>query len=113
MGLRRFELNETEKSALQSAVIKMQKDWAKALMMANPSKGNLVAFDEGLLASPPKGLEYGYVPIAVKQYMSTSSAQAKPTPKATSPSTPVVSPSQQAPQASAPKNVTITCSKGK
>jgi len=82
-------------------------------MMANPSKGNLVSFDVGLLASPPKGLEYGYVPIAVKQYMGTGSVQARPTPTPTPSATPVVSPSQQAPQTSVPKNVTITCSKGK
>jgi hypothetical protein len=38
-------------------------------MMANPSKGILVAFDSGLLTSPPPGLEFGYVPIVSKQFM--------------------------------------------
>ena len=68
-ALQRFELNESEKSKLQIAVIKMQKDWAKTAMMANPSKGILVAFDSGLLTSPPPGLEFGYVPIVSKQFM--------------------------------------------
>jgi hypothetical protein len=112
-ALQRFELNETEKSALQSAVIKMQKDWAKSPMMANPSKGNLVSFDVGMLASPPKGLEYGYVPIVVKQYMGSGSVQARPTPTPTPSATPAATPSQKPAQTSVPKNVTITCSKGK
>lgn len=112
-AFQRFELNETEKAALQAAAIKMQRDWAKAPMMANPSKGNLVSFDMGLLASPPKGLEYGYVPIVVKQYMGSGSVQARPTPTPTPSATPVVSPSQKAPQSSLSKKITITCSKGK
>ncbi len=72
-ALQRFELNESEKSNLQGAVIKMQKDWAKTAMMSDPSKGSLVTFDSGLLTSPPPGLEYGYVPIVVKQFMSAAS----------------------------------------
>jgi len=96
-ALQRFELNETEKAALQLAVIKMQKDWAKAPMMANPSKGNLVSFDEGLLASPPKGLEYGYVPIVIKQYMGSGLIKVTPSP---TPSPSLTS-------------LTITCIKGK
>ena len=72
-ALQRFELNESEKSNLQSVVIKMQKDWATTAMMADPTKGSLVTFDSGLLTSPPPGLEYGYVPIVVKQFMSANS----------------------------------------
>lgn len=88
-ALQRFELNESEKSKLQGAVIKMQKDWAKTAMMAEPSKGSLVTFDSGLLTSPPPGLEYGYVPIVVKQFMSansplTSTPAATPEPSSTS-----------------------------
>ena len=79
-AFQRFELNETEKVSLQSVVIKMQKDWANSPMMANPSKGKLVSFDSGLLATPPKGLEYGYVPIVIKQYMGTEPVKIKPTP---------------------------------
>jgi hypothetical protein len=87
-ALQRFELNESEKANLQSAVIKMQKDWANSPMMANPSKGKLISFDSGLLASPPKGLEYGYVPIVIKQYMGSGSnkvnTSTKPNPSASS-----------------------------
>jgi hypothetical protein len=70
-ALQRFELNESEKRNLQIAVIKMQKDWTKTALMADPSKGKLVAFDPGLLTSPPQGLEFGYVPIVSKQFMAT------------------------------------------
>lgn len=80
-ALQRFELNESEKNSLQGSIIKMQKDWAKTAMMADPSKGSLVTLDSGLLTSPPPGLEYGYVPIVVKQFMSADS------PLTTAPST--------------------------
>ena len=72
-ALQRFALNASEKKNLQKAVIKIQKDWARSPMMANPSKGSLVSFDSGLLTTPPKNLEYGYVPIVIKQFLSTKS----------------------------------------
>jgi len=111
-ALQRFELNESEKANLQSAVIKMQKDWANSPMMANPSKGKLVSFDSGLLASPPKGLEYGYVPIVIKQYIGSGSNKANTSTKPT----PLASPTPSAPptpSAAAAKKTTITCIKGK
>ena len=87
-ALQRFELNESEKSNLQSAVVKMQKDWAQTAMMADPSKGSLVSFDSGLLTSPPPGLEFGYVPIVIKQFMEPGST-ATTTPKPTATTAPV------------------------
>lgn len=70
-ALQRFDLNELEKENLQKAVIKIQKDWARSPMMAKPSKGSLVSFDSGLFTTPPKNLEYGYVPIVIKQFLSS------------------------------------------
>ena len=121
-SFQRFELNESEKANLHTAIIKMQKDWAKSPMMAEPSKGSLVSFDSGLLMTPPKGLELGYVPIVVKQFMSsdstpivTPSAKPTPTPRVSpTPSTtptPIVTPSAKPTPAA--KKVTITCVKGK
>ena len=72
-ALQRFALNASEKKNLQKAVIKIQKDWARSPMMASPSKGSLISFDSGLLTTPPKNLEYGYVPIVIKQFLSTKS----------------------------------------
>lgn len=113
-ALQRFELNDSEKGNLQTAVIKMQKDWAKSPMMAEPSKGSLVSFDSGLLTSPPKGFEFGYVPIVIKQFMSSEATPivtptAKPTPTVTP--TPIETPSAKASPVA--KKVTITCVKGK
>jgi len=66
-SLQRFEMNAAEKAAIQSAVEKMQREWSNFAMMKKPSSGTLVSFDEGLLVTPPKGLEIGYVPIVVEQ----------------------------------------------
>jgi hypothetical protein len=43
-------------------------------MMKDPTVGSLVSFDEGLMVTPPKGLEIGYVPIVVKQKAADKSA---------------------------------------
>jgi hypothetical protein len=43
-------------------------------MMKDPTVGSLVSFDEGLMVTPPKGLEIGYVPIVVKQKAANKSA---------------------------------------
>jgi len=69
-ALQRFDLNTSEKANLQSAIIKMQKEWARSALMSEPTKGSLATFDQGMLVTPPKGLEYGYVPIVIKQYIS-------------------------------------------
>lgn len=69
-AFQRFELNQSEKSSLQTAAEKMQKDWAHSAMMLCPTKGTLATFDSGMIVTPPKGLELGYVPIVIKQYAS-------------------------------------------
>jgi hypothetical protein len=66
-SLQRFEMNAAEKAAIQSAIEKMQREWSNFAMMKKPTSGTLVSFDEGLLVTPPKGLEIGYVPIVVEQ----------------------------------------------
>jgi len=111
-ALQRFELNESEKSKLQAAVVKIQKEWSRSPMMASPSKGSLISFDSGLLTTPPKNLEFGYVPIVIKQFISSEST---PTSKSTSTPTPSPTPSPTAKSALAPvvSKITITCKKGK
>jgi hypothetical protein len=52
----------------------MQKEWNNFAMMKDPTVGSLVSFDEGLIVTPPKGLEIGYVPIVVKQKAADKSA---------------------------------------
>lgn len=77
----RFELNESEKTNLQAVAVKMQKSWANSAMMDAPSKGTLNKFDSGMMVTPPKGLEFDYVPIVIKQYMASTSITQSPTPK--------------------------------
>ena len=109
-ALQRFELNDTEKENLQAAVVKIQKDWSKSAMMAEPSKGSLVSFDSGLLISPPKGLELGYVPIVIKQFMSSESRPlATPVPTPISPAKSSNIPAS----GSTVRKTTIECIKGK
>ena len=115
-ALQRFELNATEKTNLQAAIVKMQKDWAHSAMMADPTKGTLATFDQAMVVTAPKGLEYGYVPIVIKQYIATeNSAPAvtvSPTPTPT-PTPTVVATPKASPTKVAQKAVTITCLKGK
>jgi hypothetical protein len=73
-SLQRFEMNAAEKAGIQGAIEKMQKEWNNFAMMKDPTVGSLVSFDEGLIVTPPKGLEIGYVPIVVKQKASDKSA---------------------------------------
>jgi hypothetical protein len=65
--VQRFKWTPAEKAAMQSLVVKMQRQWASNPMQSAPSGGTLASFDKGILVKPPKGLEYGYVPIVVKQ----------------------------------------------
>ena len=73
-SLQRFEMNAAEKAGIQGAIEKMQKEWNNFAMMKEPKVGTLVSFDEGLMVTPPKGLEIGYVPIVVKQKAADKSA---------------------------------------
>jgi len=36
--------------------------------MSAPSSGSLVTLDPALLVTPPRGLDYGYVPVVIQQY---------------------------------------------
>jgi hypothetical protein len=110
-ALQRFELNELEKSNLQIAVTKMQKDWAQTAMMADPSKGALVSFDSGLLASPPPGLEFGYVPIVVQQFMAPGSTVVTTPKPTTTTTTTVVTPEPTPTPVAMPEPTATTMSK--
>ena len=54
---------------MQSIVEKIQKNWTpdKEYMPAPRDGKPLVKIDPGLLVTPPKGLEIGYVPIVTSQ----------------------------------------------
>jgi len=57
-----------EKNAFQTLIEKMHTHWTiDKEYLASASSGTLASFDEGLIVTPPSGLEVGYVPIVVKQ----------------------------------------------
>lgn len=57
-----------KKAKLQSFVEKLHTSWPiDRDYMPPPTRGKLVALDPGLLVTPPKGLEVGYVPIVTRQ----------------------------------------------
>jgi hypothetical protein len=54
--------------ALQSLVEKIHAAWPiNREYIPEPTFGELVSLDKNLIVTPPKGLEIGYVPIAIKQ----------------------------------------------
>jgi len=67
-ALQNAGLSEAEKSRLQALVEKMHREWTPDKQyMAPPSRGQLASLDSALLVKPPRGLEIGYVPVAIRQ----------------------------------------------
>lgn len=70
-SMQRAGLTYAEKERLQKFVEKLHRSWKpnQQYMPAN-RMGTLAALDRALIVRPPKGLEVGYVPIAVRQFSS-------------------------------------------
>ncbi len=67
-ALQDADLGEAEKQQLQALFEKLQAQWTpECEYMPPPSAGTLAALDPALLVTPPRGLERGCVPIAVRQ----------------------------------------------
>ena len=67
-ALQRLHLTVPEADRLQQVVTGLQRGWARgAHFMAEPARGRLSTLDPGLIVTPPRGLEYGYVPYVVRQ----------------------------------------------
>ncbi|HWD41307.1 MAG TPA: hypothetical protein VG944_20855 [Fimbriimonas sp.] len=67
-SLQNAGLSSAEKTRLQSLVEKIQRHWTPDKQyMAPPDRSELAALDSALIVKPPKGLEIGYVPVAVRQ----------------------------------------------
>ncbi|MFZ9914068.1 MAG: sialate O-acetylesterase [Phycisphaerales bacterium] len=61
-------LSDAERDEAQRRVELMHRAWTKEReYLAPPTTGSLASLDPALLVTPPKGLEIGHVPIAVKQ----------------------------------------------
>jgi hypothetical protein len=67
-SLQDADLSDEDKQRLQAVVEKMHKHWtSKKEYLPPPGTGKLATLDPALLVKPPRGLEIGYVPIAVRQ----------------------------------------------
>jgi hypothetical protein len=62
------DLTDAEREQMQAKVELLHRNWPKnGAYLAEPKTGKLADIDPAQLVKPPKGFEYGYVPIAVKQ----------------------------------------------
>ena len=67
-ALQDADLSDADKSRLQAIAEKIHVHWTPRLeYMPPPGVGTLTTLDPALLVKPPRGLEVGYVPIAVRQ----------------------------------------------
>ena len=62
------DLTDTERENLQKRVEMLHRHWTKERQyLPPPTVGTLADLDPALILTPPKGLEVGYVPIAIRQ----------------------------------------------
>jgi hypothetical protein len=67
-SFQQYDWSEEKKAKLQAFVEKIHATWPMDRdYMAPPGHGTLVSLDPGLLVTPPKGMEVGYVPIVTRQ----------------------------------------------
>lgn len=68
-SFQQYDWSQEKKEALQAFVEKIHKQWpVNRDYMPPPSRDiKLVSLDPALIVTPPKGLEYGYVPIVTSQ----------------------------------------------
>ncbi|MFO0833411.1 MAG: hypothetical protein U0638_00460 [Phycisphaerales bacterium] len=67
-SLQQYHWSDDKKARVQQLVEKMHTSWTiDAEYMPPPTRGELVRIDPGLIVTPPKGLESGYVPIVTRQ----------------------------------------------
>jgi hypothetical protein len=62
------DLTPEEREAVQQRVEKLHRAWTRDRnYLPPPDFGPLASSDPALIVTPPRGLEVGYVPIAVRQ----------------------------------------------
>jgi hypothetical protein len=67
-SFQQYSWSTEKKAKLQSFVEQLHANWPiDRDYMPPPTRGELVSLDPGLLVTPPKGLEMGYVPIVTRQ----------------------------------------------
>lgn len=67
-SLQSLNLTPQQKNKLQATIVLLHQAWKNDLAFMPPlTQGSLVQMDNALIVTPPKGYEYGYVPIVIKQ----------------------------------------------
>lgn len=62
------DLSPAERETVQKRVEMIHRSWKKNQnYLPAPKKGKLASIDPALLVNPPKGMEFGYVPIVTRQ----------------------------------------------
>lgn len=62
------DLTDKEREAMQLRVEKLHKTWTREKeYLPAPTTGKLADLDPALIVTPPKGFEFGYVPIVTRQ----------------------------------------------
>jgi hypothetical protein len=79
-----FAWSDADRAALQSLIERMHREWPiDGAYLAPPrsasgaaSKPTLASFDVNLFVTPPKGMEFGFVPIVIRQEFAPTSPKA-------------------------------------
>ena len=67
-ALMNADLTAEERERLQAKVVKLHRAWPRNRnYLPPPTTGKLADIDPVLIVTPPRGLEFGYVPIATRQ----------------------------------------------
>ena len=67
-ALRHAHMTSDEREALQKRVELLHRSWTKDReYLPSPTVGTLADLDPAVIVTPPKGLEFGYVPIVTRQ----------------------------------------------
>lgn len=74
-GVRALGLSTEESEKLQAVATRLQKAWSiNPSFIGDPASGEIASLDDSLLVVPPSGLEFGYVPLVIRQTGPTSMA---------------------------------------
>jgi len=66
--MRNAGLTDAERAEAQRRVELVHRAWTKDRdYISRPTTGTLASIDPALIVTPPKGMEVGFVPIAVRQ----------------------------------------------
>jgi len=67
-AMRHHDFTDAEREVIQERVEMIHRKWVPGRpYLAPPSVGELVSLDNGVLVTPPEGMEVGYVPIVTRQ----------------------------------------------